>query len=210
MSDITPTSKPFYVSNKELYDVYVEWLKQVKIATDAGKDAPVMPAFIAESIMKICTRLSYNAKFINYSFKEEMIGDAIYDCVKYVDKFKPTYIAKKGEFAGQEVKGNPFSYITTIAFNAFLRRIDNEKKQSYVKAKIIADTPIHEFFDSIDSDDIEMQQAFTEFIRENGENLTNNTPQAIKKKAKKMRELELLEVEDDEPSLIEFIEDENE
>jgi hypothetical protein len=188
-------NKPFYVSNIALYEVYVPWLEKVREAEKNGKEIPEIPRFIAESMMKICTRLTYSPKFINYSFKAEMIGDALYDCVKYATKFKPSYISKKGEFAGQERVGNPFSYITTIAFNAFLRRIDTEHKQSYVKAMIIAETPVHEFFDSIESDDVELQQIFTEFVRENSDNLTNNMPQALKKKAKKLKELQELDLQ---------------
>ena len=174
----TTKIKPFYVSNILLYGEYVKWYAAIEIAKKEGKEEPQIPPYIVDAMTKITKRLTYNSKFINYSFKEEMIGDALYDCIKYAKKFNLT----------RSVTPNPFSYITTIAFNAFLRRIDTEKKQSYVKSKLIADTPIHEFFDNIDSDDIEMQKAFTEFIQDNSDNLQNNIPQALKKKAKKLQE----------------------
>ena len=73
---------------------------------------------LAENIKKIAYGLSYNGSFINYSYKDDMIGDALikmYAALKY----------KKYKF---ETKSNPFSYFTTIAYHAFINRIKKEKK----------------------------------------------------------------------------------
>jgi len=51
----------------------------------------------------------------------------------YFDNFDP------------EKSSNPFSYFTTIIWYAFLRRLDKEKKQSYIKGKLIRDTTIESF-----------------------------------------------------------------
>lgn len=182
---LKPREKPFYVNNAALYNEYVMWYKAIELAILDGKEEPQIPPFIVDAMIKITTKLSYSPNFINYSFREDMIGDAQYDCIRFAKKFKANYINK----AGIPMEGNAFSYLTTIAFCAFLRRIDMEKKQSYVKAKIISETPIHEFFDSIDSDDIELQESFTQFIMENGTNLANNKPMALKRKDKKRIEL---------------------
>ena len=73
---------------------------------------------LAENIKKIAYGLSYNGSFINCSYKEDMIGDALikmYSALKY----------KTYKF---ETKSNPFSYFTTIAYHAFINRIKKEKK----------------------------------------------------------------------------------
>lgn len=73
---------------------------------------------LAENIKKIAYGLSYNASFINYSYKDDMIGDALikmYAALKY----------KKYNF---DTGSNPFSYFTTIAYHAFINRIKKEKK----------------------------------------------------------------------------------
>lgn len=74
---------------------------------------------LGESIFKIATGLSYAPNFINYSYKDEMIGDAI------VKMFSALQLKKFDISTGN----NPFSYFTTIAFHAFINRIKKEKKQ---------------------------------------------------------------------------------
>ena len=73
---------------------------------------------LAESISKIATGLSYATNFINYTYKDEMVGDAV---VKMVTALKH----KKFNI---ESGSNPFSYFTTIAYHAFINRIKKEKK----------------------------------------------------------------------------------
>lgn len=74
--------------------------------------------YLCESINKIAEGLSYSPGFLNYSYKEEMIGDAI---VKMYSALK----RKKYDVTSDT---SPFSYFTTIAFHAFINRIKKEKK----------------------------------------------------------------------------------
>lgn len=179
--------KKFYVSNKDLYAEYVAW----HVVLLGNPDAEI-PAPIVDAMMKICTRLSYNPKFINYTFKDDMISDALYDCIRFAKKFNP----EKGN--------NPFSYITTIAIMAFYRRIDAEKTQSYIKAKIVSESLIHEFYESIDDDDIELQQSFNDIIADNANNMANNEPMTLKRKRKKLEEQKLLAQDTKEGPLDKF------
>ena len=75
--------------------------------------------YLCESIMKIAEGLSYSPSFMNYSYKSEMVGDAI---VKM-------YSALKRKKYDCTTDTSPFSYFTTIAFHAFINRIKKEKKQ---------------------------------------------------------------------------------
>jgi hypothetical protein len=59
------------------------------------------------------------------TFKDEMISDAIENCLIYINNFDP----KKGN--------NPFAYYTQIAWYAFVRRINRERKQLMTKYKFI-------------------------------------------------------------------------
>jgi DNA-directed RNA polymerase specialized sigma24 family protein len=98
-------------------EYYIE-PKVFKASLKKYYDSDVLTDDLAENIKKIAYGLSYNSNFINYTYKDDMIGDALvkmYAALKY----------KKYKF---ESNSNPFSYFTTIAFNAFINRIKKEKK----------------------------------------------------------------------------------
>jgi DNA-directed RNA polymerase specialized sigma24 family protein len=70
-------------------------------------------------VQKIATRLGYAQNFINYSYKEEMIGDAIIKMVTALTRHR--FMCGSGY--------NPFSYFTKVAYRAFQNRIKKEKKE---------------------------------------------------------------------------------
>ena len=80
-------------------------------------DTGVMSDELANMISKIAHKLSFAGNFINYSIKNDMIGDAIIRMMKALISKK--YNRDKGS--------NPFSYFTRIAFNGFINRIKREK-----------------------------------------------------------------------------------
>lgn len=114
-----------YVNNKEFTAAVIEYNQQVKEALDRDEDKPMMSEYIGECIYKIATRLSTRPNFINYTYRDEMICDAIENCLQYINNFNP------------EKSSNAFAYITQICYYAFLRRIQKEKKQVYIKQKSI-------------------------------------------------------------------------
>jgi DNA-directed RNA polymerase specialized sigma24 family protein len=75
---------------------------------------------LANSINKIAHGLSYSSNFINYTYRDEMVGDAL---VKMFTAVKN----KKFDITSEH---SPFSYFTTIAFHAFINRIKKEKKHN--------------------------------------------------------------------------------
>ncbi len=112
-----------YVDNKKLYAEMVEYLNAVKEAEESDGEKPRIPEYIGECLLKISTRLSTKPNFINYTYRDEMISDGIENCVNYIGNFNP------------EKSTNPFAYFTQIIYYAFLRRIQREKKQLYIKHK---------------------------------------------------------------------------
>ena len=74
--------------------------------------------WLAEAVVKIATGLSFAPNFINYSYKDDMVGDAILKM----------FSALKNKKFNCDTHNNPFSYFTTIAFHAFINRIKKEKK----------------------------------------------------------------------------------
>jgi len=112
-----------YVDNKHLYQVIVEHKKNIQTAEQNGKPKPEIPNYVGHCILLIANRLSLKPNFVNYSYREEMISDGIENCISYFDNFDP------------DKSNNPFAYFTQIIYFAFLRRIQKEKKQLYIKHK---------------------------------------------------------------------------
>lgn len=112
-----------YINNKTLFEAMVLYRNSVQKAIEEGKPAPQIPNYIGQSIIMICENLARKGNFSSYTYKLDMISDGIVDCVAAVDNFNP------------EKTNNPFAYFTMIAWNAFIRRITKEKKQTYIKHK---------------------------------------------------------------------------
>jgi DNA-directed RNA polymerase specialized sigma24 family protein len=112
-----------YVDNKRLYAEMIKYINQYNEAKEKGLELPRANDYIGKCIWLIANRLSTNRNFIGYTYREDMIGDAIENCFRYLHNFDP------------EKSNNPFAYFTQIMYYAFLRRIDKEKKQSYIKYK---------------------------------------------------------------------------
>lgn len=112
-----------YVDNKRLYTEMIKYTRAYNEAKEAGTELPKVSNYIGECIWLIANRLSTNRNFIGYTYREEMIGDAIENCLRYLHNFNP------------DKSNNPFAYFTQIMYYAFLRRIEKEKKQSYIKYK---------------------------------------------------------------------------
>ena len=115
--------KGHYVNNAELYQHMVAYCEARDKALAEGKEKPPVDNFIGEAIMKIATHLSFRPNFIGYSYRQDMIGDAIDNCLTYIDSFDP----KKSK--------NPFSYLTQVCWCAFVRRLKIEKRNSIIKGR---------------------------------------------------------------------------
>jgi DNA-directed RNA polymerase specialized sigma24 family protein len=81
---------------------------------------------LAENIKKIAYGLSYNKSFREYTYREDMIGDALIKMYSALKRKKYSFKAKS-KFH-EDKQSNPFSYFTQIAFNAFINRIKHEKR----------------------------------------------------------------------------------
>ena len=106
----------------------VVYRNKCAIAKEKGIDPPLISNYLGDCFLKIATHLSYKPNFVNYMFREDMIGDGIENCVQYIHNFNP------------EKSKNPFAYFKQIIYYAFLRRIQKEKKQLEIKTKIIERT----------------------------------------------------------------------
>jgi hypothetical protein len=114
-----------YIDNEEFLTRMITFRDGVIDAKEKNEPRPRIPDYLGECFIKIATHLSYKPNFINYTFRDDMISDGVENCLQYIDNFDP---AKSK---------NPFAYFTQIIYYAFLRRIQKEKKQLYVKYRAI-------------------------------------------------------------------------
>jgi len=120
---IVARKKQHYVDNEKFLVVMGDYREKYLQAKDNDEELPIIPDYAGECFLKIAERLSHRPNFINYAFREEMVSDGIENCVMYASNFNP------------EKSANPFAYFTQIIYYAFLRRIEKEKKQLYIKYK---------------------------------------------------------------------------
>ena len=99
--------KPYYINPAEFLADITEYYKTDDLTEKLGED-----------IVKIATGLGFAPNFINYSYKDDMIGDAVLKMLT----------ALRNKKFNIDSGNNPFSYFTTIAFHAFINRIKKEKK----------------------------------------------------------------------------------
>ena len=140
-----PKQKPHYVNNKQFSQSVVDYVKTVKAAEAEDKDLPVVPDYIAQCFLKIAQGLSHKANFIRYTYREEMVMDAVENCLKAITNYN---------IDAQTRTGNPnaFAYFTQICYYAFLRRLAKEKKQQDIKFKYIEKAGIEDFVTQLDSE----------------------------------------------------------
>jgi len=80
--------------------------------------------------------------------------DAIENCIQYIGNFN------------REKSNNAFAYITQICYYAFLRRIQKEKKQVFIKQEMTADVTA-DTFDTIDGDTSGLINSNVEWMQDN-------------------------------------------
>ena len=118
-----------YIDNEKFLKEMVIYKRELDEAKSKDELPPMISEYLGECFMKIAQRLSFRPNFINYAFKDDMISDGIENCVQYIKNFNP------------EKSSNPFAYFTQIIYYAFIRRIQKEKKQLYIKYKTMESSP---------------------------------------------------------------------
>jgi hypothetical protein len=152
-----PKKPKQYVNNGDFLQALMDYQEKMKYSKENKTTPPPIPNYIGECFMKIAEGLSHKPNFINYTYRDEMISDGIENCLMYFSNFDPTK------------SKNPFAYFTQIIYYAFLRRIQKEKKQLYVKYKateqmgILDEMELMEFEDGT-TKQFELYDNIAEFI----------------------------------------------
>lgn len=165
-----------YLDNKKFFEEMVKYVDAYNEAVKNNKQPPVLNDYIGDCFLKIATNLSKIYKFNGYRFKEEMISDGYFDCIRYAHNFNP------------EKTKNPFGYYTQICYYAFVRKIQKEKKHLYTKFKAIDNSEVfgllHTHFDADDMNVIN-DIGYSDSAKENMYSFISDYERKVDEKKKK-------------------------
>lgn len=100
-----------YINNEKL-------LREIVIY----KETDVQTENLGEMLLLLAKRYSDRGSFVGYSWKDDMIGEAVLTCLKYMHNFDVTI-----------ENPNPFAYFSRIIHNSFVNYISRQKKHSKIK-----------------------------------------------------------------------------
>jgi hypothetical protein len=157
---IKPKDKPHYVNNAQFSQAVVDYCTESQLAEKNDLPKPVIPDYIAQCFLKICEGLSHKANFVRYTYREEMVMDAVENCLKAIENYNIEAATRTG-------KPNAFAYFTQISWFAFLRRIEKEKKQQEIKSRYLGHLGVEDRFDNdlAEDDAIQVTQAYVDTLR---------------------------------------------
>lgn len=175
-----------YVNNADFSAAVVEYVTEVQEAKRQELKHPIVPDYIAECFLKIAEGLSHKSNFIRYTYREEMVMDAVENCLKAIENYNLEAATRTG-------KPNAFAYFTQISWYAFLRRIAKEKKQQDVKLKYMTSASIDMFMDiNGDVEAANVAQQFVDVLKERIDKVKAQdevVKEYVKKEKKRKREV---------------------
>ena len=141
-----------YVNNAEFSQAVVDYVTIVNECQRNNTTIPKVPDYIAQCFLKISEGLSHKSNFIGYTYREEMVMDAVENCLKAILNYNLEAATRTG-------RPNAFAYFTQIVWYAFLRRIAKEKKQQDIKLKYLSKSGIENFLINEHGDEMSNQVA---------------------------------------------------
>ena len=175
-------AKIHYVDNAKFLEAMIEYKKEYNISIYNDKELPQISEYLGSVFLKIAQRLSFRPNFINYTFKNDMISDGIENCLHYIHNFNP------------DKSTNPFAYFTQIIYYAFIRRIQKEKKQLYIKYKSMQNyeiAPEYMDYESSNNNFISLSDYENSDFKVMVDDFVDNFEKSKKKKAIKKNESNL-------------------
>ena len=176
-----------YVNNADFSTAVVSYVEKVEKARKEETHIPKVPDYIAQCFLRIAEGLSHKANFIRYTYREEMVMDAVENCLKAIGNYNLEAATRTG-------KPNAFAYFTQITWYAFLRRITKEKKQQEIKLKYLTKSGVESFVD-VGSEGVGANQAsfFVDTLRDRIQRVrnTDNEMKEIVKKERKKRKVKI-------------------
>ena len=78
-----------FIDNKEFYAALVKYREDCDLAKARNEDKPRIPRYIGKCFLDIAEHLSMRPNFSNYMYRQDMVMDAVENCVIYCSNFDP-------------------------------------------------------------------------------------------------------------------------
>ncbi len=117
-----------YIDKKKFSLAVAEYVTICNECKESETDLPIVPDYIAHGFLMIGEGLSHKPSYSGYPYREELVMDAVENCLKAIKNYKLDAKTRSG-------KPNAFGYFTQISIYAFWRRIAKENKQIDIKIK---------------------------------------------------------------------------
>ena len=150
-----------YVNNKEFSQAVVDYCLTIEEAKANKTQLPIVTDYIASCFLRISEGLSHKSNFIRYTYREEMVMDAVENCLRAIENYNIEAATRTG-------LPNAFAYFTQISWYAFLRRIAKEKKQQEIKLKYLSQSGLEDYVVSgnMDAGSQQAVQAFIDTLKD--------------------------------------------
>jgi len=166
-----------YVNNAQFSQAVVDYVGHLDECKKEETTLPKVPDYIAQCFLRIAEGLSHKANFIRYTYREEMVMDAVENCLKAISNYNLEAATRTG-------KPNAFAYFTQITWFAFLRRITKEKKQQEIKIKYLTKSGVESFIDTgTEQGAVDVASHFVDTLRDRIQRV-RNTDSEVKELAK--------------------------
>lgn len=167
-----------YINNAEFTAAVGAYNKLYKQRKENGEPIPTIPDFVGVSFQRIAVFMSKKPNFSGYSFKDEMISDAVLNCCNYITRFDA------------DKYSNAFAYFSQSTFFSFLLRIKKEKGQALVKASLASSysTILDELFLEMKDSELDFKNSSLDLIVSHSSNILEEHEKSVTKQRQK-REL---------------------
>jgi hypothetical protein len=134
---IVKEKKPYrnmYFDKVAIHEIWCDWLdnlSEIKEYNDANEDKkklPKIPDKLAVKMMEVATNMSMAHNRRGYSYREDMVSEALEFMCRYASKYDRDRM-------GQDGRPNPFGYLSIIANTAFNSVWEKEQGEYMVQVK---------------------------------------------------------------------------
>lgn len=113
--------------NQRMVELLREWIPKKKKALAEETALPKIPEPLGAAIHQIAHNTSMRYNYRLYPFREDMVGDAVYNILRYLHTFDVSLVGKRSG------KINFFSWVTMCIDRSFSKKIQDEETQTYLK-----------------------------------------------------------------------------